>query len=82
MLRKTLGGSVIDDPGLLEMVAKKFRSAVVRELEQDIPIWENKIYISPPVLCDGDGPIGIFRKWVRQFYTLSQRQRLEQGLDA
>ena len=73
---------MIDDPAMLELVSSKFRAAVIRELEQDIPIWENKIYISPPVLCDGDGPIGIFRKWVKQFYTDSQYERLEQGLDA
>jgi hypothetical protein len=82
MLRKTLAGSLIEDPAMLEMVSSKFRSAVIRELEQDIPIWENKIYVAPPVLCDGDGPIGIFRKWVKQFYTQSQYDRIEQGLDA
>jgi hypothetical protein len=82
MLRKVLGGSVIDDPEMLALVGKKFRDAVTRELEQDIPIWEHKIYISPPLLCDGDGPIGIFRKWVKQFYTQSQYDRLAQGLDA
>ena len=82
MLRKTLAGSLIEDPAMLEMVSSKFRSAVIRELELDIPIWEYKIYVAPPVLCDGDGPIGIFRKWVKQFYTQSQYDRSEQGLDA
>ena len=43
-------------------------SEVSRQLEQDIPIWENKIYVHPPVLCDGDGPIGPFRAWATQFY--------------
>ena len=27
------------------------------QVEQDIPIWENKIYLENPLLCDGDGPI-------------------------
>jgi hypothetical protein len=22
----------------------------------------------PPMLCDGDGPIGLFRRWAKQFY--------------
>jgi hypothetical protein len=22
-----------------------------------------------PVLCDGDGPVGIFRRWAKQFYA-------------
>ena len=45
---------------------------VSRQLEQDIPIWENKVYLSRPVLCDGDGPIGVFRRWAKQFYSADQ----------
>jgi 3-ketosteroid 9alpha-monooxygenase subunit A len=37
--------------------------------EDDIRIWENKIYRDPALLCDGDGPIGRLRKWYRQFYA-------------
>jgi 3-ketosteroid 9alpha-monooxygenase subunit A len=36
--------------------------------EQDIPIWEHKIHRAVPLLCDGDGPIGRFRVWTRQFH--------------
>jgi 3-ketosteroid 9alpha-monooxygenase subunit A len=36
--------------------------------EDDIKIWENKIYRDPAMLCDGDGPIAALRKWYRQFY--------------
>ncbi len=49
-------------------IGRAFVKEVSSQLEQDIPIWENKIYIDPPVLCDGDGPVGVFRKWARQFY--------------
>ena len=49
-------------------VGKAFMAEVKRQLEQDMPIWENKRYVSPPLLCDGDGPIGIFRQWSKQFY--------------
>ena len=42
---------------------------VVRQVNQDIPIWENKEYLPNPVLCDGDGPIAKYRKWFRQFYA-------------
>jgi len=38
-------------------------------IEQDFQIWENKRFRSRPVLCDGDGPIGEYRRWVRQFYS-------------
>ena len=36
---------------------------------QDFAIWENKKYRPAPVLCDGDGPIGEYRRWARQFYS-------------
>ncbi|MBN7795100.1 Rieske 2Fe-2S domain-containing protein [Parahaliea mediterranea] len=42
---------------------------IVRQVEQDIPIWENKVYVESPVLCDGDGPIAKYRKWFGQFYA-------------
>ena len=50
-------------------VGKAFIAEVDRQLAQDIPIWENKIYVHPPLLVDGDGPIGIFRRWTKQFYA-------------
>jgi phenylpropionate dioxygenase-like ring-hydroxylating dioxygenase large terminal subunit len=50
-------------------VGKHYIAEIERQLEQDIPIWENKIYVHPPLLVDGDGPIGIYRKWCRQFYS-------------
>jgi phenylpropionate dioxygenase-like ring-hydroxylating dioxygenase large terminal subunit len=40
-----------------------------RGFEDDMKIWENKIYREPALLCDGDGPIGRLRKWYRQFYA-------------
>ncbi len=42
---------------------------VEKQMSQDIPIWENKVYLPRPALCDGDGPIGLFRRWARQFYS-------------
>jgi nitrite reductase/ring-hydroxylating ferredoxin subunit len=42
---------------------------VVKQLGEDIPIWENKTYLERPVLCDGDGPIAEFRRWSAQFYS-------------
>ena len=50
-------------------VANAFIAEIERQMGQDIPIWENKIMKSPPVLCDGDGPIGLFRRWSKQFYV-------------
>ena len=41
---------------------------IVRQVGQDIPIWEHKIYRENPILCDGDGPIAKYRRWFSQFY--------------
>jgi nitrite reductase/ring-hydroxylating ferredoxin subunit len=38
-------------------------------VSQDIPIWENKIYRSQPVLTRGEKPILEQRRWARQFYS-------------
>ena len=38
-------------------------------VEQDFPIWENKTYLERPRLCEGDGPVGDYRRWAAQFYV-------------
>ncbi len=35
---------------------------------QDVDIWHTKRRVDNPVLCDGDGPINMVRKWYSQFY--------------
>lgn len=40
------------------------------EFTRDIPIWENKIYQSKPLLCSNEGNIVRIRKWARQFYAV------------
>jgi hypothetical protein len=49
-------------------IGKAFTREIARQLEEDKPIWEHKVYIEKPLLCDGDGPIGVFRRWCRTFY--------------
>jgi 3-ketosteroid 9alpha-monooxygenase subunit A len=62
MVKKTGGADVTKGIG------RAFIKEVSRQLEQDAPIWENKIHHDRPVLCDGDGEIALFRRWSRQFY--------------
>jgi hypothetical protein len=61
--------SVKQIEGLTQKIGKSFIGEIERQLGQDIPIWENKVYFDRPMLCDGDGPIALFRRWVKQFYT-------------
>ena len=41
---------------------------IVKQMNEDVPIWENKSFLPRPNLCDGDGPIADYRRWCRQFY--------------
>jgi hypothetical protein len=39
------------------------------QFEQDRRIWENKAYWERPLLCEGDGAFGTYRRWMRQFFS-------------
>ena len=47
-------------------------AAIIRDLEkqfdEDRAIWENKKYYARPMLCDGDGKFGVYRRWMSQFF--------------
>jgi len=43
-------------------------SSLAHDAQQDFPIWENKRYVDKPALAAGDGPIGLYRRWAKQFY--------------
>lgn len=36
------------------------------------------LFCDKPVLCDGDGPITLYRKWFSQFYVAEQNPGVEQ----
>ena len=59
----------LSDRKATEGVGRAFIAEIERQFSQDIPIWENKIHLTRPVLCDRDGPIPLLRKWARQFYS-------------
>lgn len=62
-------------PRLVTQLAARllFRS-FVHDTRQDFPIWQHKKYISPPALAEGDGPVGKYRQWARQFYALGDER--------
>jgi phenylpropionate dioxygenase-like ring-hydroxylating dioxygenase large terminal subunit len=60
------------------MLEKAFSSKVItnwivknvhKGVEQDIPIFENKVYRAAPMFCDGDRSVAEFRTWYKQFYA-------------
>jgi 3-ketosteroid 9alpha-monooxygenase subunit A len=42
---------------------------VIRQVDQDVVIWNNKAHWPEPMLAPGDGPIMRFRRWTEQFST-------------
>jgi hypothetical protein len=61
-----------DDPKSLaatQRVGDAFVRELVRQEEEDIVIFDSKIYQPAPRLSRADGPIVEFRKWASQFYV-------------
>lgn len=50
------------------VVAPLALRAYARDVESDFRIWSHKAWMARPALAEGDGPIGLYRAWVRQFY--------------
>ena len=40
-----------------------------KDVSADFAIWTEKVYRPRPALAAGDGPIGRYRRWCRQFYV-------------
>ena len=71
----------IKDPGKINFFLKLFPAKLLNKIilksafkgythdvGQDFDVWQNKVYIDTPALAKGDGPIGKYRQWSRQFY--------------
>jgi 3-ketosteroid 9alpha-monooxygenase subunit A len=51
-----------------QAMVDEYTELSIASFQQDIEIWDNKVLNDNPVLCDGDGPINMVRKWYSQFY--------------
>ncbi len=60
------------------MLTPLFLYAIRKQFYQDIVIFENRKPPERPYLCDGDGPIGRYRRWYSQFYA--PERSLQQSL--
>jgi hypothetical protein len=56
------------ESGEMTRMGLGFARDFCRQIEQDIPIWENKIYRDRPQLARGEGAINDFRAWARHSY--------------
>jgi 3-ketosteroid 9alpha-monooxygenase subunit A len=50
-------------------IAKKYADMFGDGFLQDVAIWENKVPIQNPLLCEEDGPVYQLRRWYEQFYV-------------
>lgn len=64
MLKKDLTLSAEENQAMVE----QYTQMSVDSFVQDVDIWNNKVRIDNPLMCDGDGPIRMVRKWYEQFY--------------
>ena len=55
-----------------------------KDVSDDFKVWKNKIYIHPPALAKGDGPVALYRKWAEQFYPggLYGRRKKQESVGA
>jgi 3-ketosteroid 9alpha-monooxygenase subunit A len=58
-----------DDEKMTSTVADAFVKEINKQIVEDTPIWEHKVFLPVPALADNDGPILKFRKWYSQFYA-------------
>ena len=76
-----LPGAPLTAPLKRPLLALTFR-VLRREVERDIPIWQHKRYCERPGLAPGDGPIGTYRRWAKQFYVAADEQQTPVTADA
>ena len=57
-----------DDPRQ-QRIGQKMIDELKRQMEQDIVIFENKRYLTRPLLVPEDGPIAEYRRKARKSYT-------------
>jgi len=58
-----------EDAKMTGTVADAFVKEINKQIVEDTPIWEHKVFLPVPALADTDGPILKFRKWYSQFYA-------------
>lgn len=64
MIKKVAGMSEEQSAAMLE----EYFKININAFQQDVDVWNNKIRVDNPLMCDGDGPINMVRKWYSQFY--------------
>jgi 3-ketosteroid 9alpha-monooxygenase subunit A len=64
MVKKVEGKSEAESKAMLD----QYFDTNIAAFQQDVDVWNNKVRVDNPLMCDGDGPINMVRKWYSQFY--------------
>jgi nitrite reductase/ring-hydroxylating ferredoxin subunit len=65
-----IGASTKKGLGPISAYARRIAHKIVcKEVGEDLDIWTYKKYIEQPPLAKGDGPIAVYRRYVKQFYA-------------
>lgn len=73
MLQVKPGG----DKKQTEQFQEQYANNLLVGFKEDIAVWEHKVYVEKPILCDGDGKLGPLRHWYQQFYESKGTQAAE-----
>lgn len=74
--------ALLPKPLVNAIVGRASFNGFLNDVKQDFHIWENKIFVAPPALAKGDGPIGRYRTWAKQFYPQLKEPATERQLMA
>ena len=69
--------AVLAPRALLEWVLERAAMrAFAADVQQDFDMWNHKTMLERPALADGDGPVGLYRRWARQFYPVDEGEQV------
>jgi phenylpropionate dioxygenase-like ring-hydroxylating dioxygenase large terminal subunit len=54
---------------LAPLVRRYAHRVLCREVEQDLEVWNHKIFLEQPALAKGEQAVARYRSWARQFYA-------------
>jgi len=73
------GLGLLPEAFLRELIGRTTIKEYASDVHDDFDVWKNKVYVHPPLLAQGDGPITKYRRWCRQFYPELRKPRKDKA---
>jgi 3-Ketosteroid 9alpha-hydroxylase C-terminal domain len=70
--------AIDEESGEKSRIGLGFVRDFCKQIEQDIPIWEHKLYRNRPQLAPGESGIMAFRTWAKQYYESDEPSLIAQ----